>query len=100
MRYEDQYSSLNIKNVPVTVKVDVYSFGVVLLEIICCRKSVAMECGEEKAILTDWAYDCYMEGRLDTLVDNDEAAMSDITMLRRWKDMLKFLFPLALVLFL
>ncbi|KAI7989304.1 G-type lectin S-receptor-like serine/threonine-protein kinase LECRK3 [Camellia lanceoleosa] len=73
------------KNSPVTVKVDVYSFGVMLLEIICCRKSVAMECGEEeRAILTDWAYDCYMGGRLDTLVDNDEEAMSDIMMLRRW----------------
>ncbi|GMQ04730.1 hypothetical protein CsSME_00050056 [Camellia sinensis var. sinensis] len=44
-----------------------------------------MECGEEgRAILTDWAYDCYMGGRLETLVDNDEEAMSDITMLRRW----------------
>ncbi|PSR91691.1 G-type lectin S-receptor-like serine/threonine-protein kinase [Actinidia chinensis var. chinensis] len=73
------------KNVPVTVKVDVYSFGVVLLEIICCRKSVAQELGEEEgAILTDWAYDCYTEGRLDALVDNEEAAMMDIATLQRW----------------
>ncbi|XP_057513877.1 G-type lectin S-receptor-like serine/threonine-protein kinase LECRK3 [Actinidia eriantha] len=72
------------KNVPVTVKVDVYSFGVMLLEIICCRKSVALELEEEGAILTDWAYDCYTEGRLDTLVDNDEAAMKDIATLQRW----------------
>ncbi|KAF5950034.1 hypothetical protein HYC85_012027 [Camellia sinensis] len=73
------------KNVPVTVKVDVYSFGVVLLEIICCRKHVAVEYGEEeRAILTDWAYDCYMRGELGTLVDNDEAAMSDNTVLCRW----------------
>ncbi|CAL5359763.1 unnamed protein product [Camellia sinensis] len=73
------------KNVPVTVKVDVYSFGVMLLEIICCRKHVAVEYGEEeRAILTDWAYDCFMRGVLGTLVDNDEAAMSDNTMLCRW----------------
>lgn len=54
------------KNVPVTVKMDVYSFGVMLLEIICCRKSVLpMDSREEeKAIITDWAYDCYMEGSL------------------------------------
>ncbi|TKY70796.1 G-type lectin S-receptor serine/threonine-protein kinase RLK1 [Spatholobus suberectus] len=67
------------KNVPVTVKVDVYSFGVMLLEIICCRRSVLMmETGkEEKAILTDWAYDCYMEGRIDAVVENDEEALSD-----------------------
>ncbi|KAL7165015.1 hypothetical protein ACSBR2_040828 [Camellia fascicularis] len=73
------------KNVPVTVKVDVYSFGVMLLEIICCRKSVAKEFGEEeKAILTDWAYDCYMNGRLELLVDNDEAAIEDNMTLCRW----------------
>ncbi|CAL5355866.1 unnamed protein product [Camellia sinensis] len=73
------------KNVPVTVKVDVYSFGVMLLEIICCRKSVAKEFGEEeKAILTDWAYDCYMNGRLDILVDNDQAAIEDKVTLGRW----------------
>ncbi|GMP95695.1 hypothetical protein CsSME_00044639 [Camellia sinensis var. sinensis] len=73
------------KNVPVTVKVDVYSFGVMLLEIICCRKSVAKEFGEEeKAILTDWAYDCYMNGRLDILVDNDEAAIEDNVPLSWW----------------
>ncbi|KAJ1383652.1 putative serine/threonine-protein kinase [Sesbania bispinosa] len=74
------------KNVPVTVKVDVYSFGVMLLEIICCRKSVLpMDSGEEeKAILTDWAYDCYMEGRIDALVENDEEALSDYGRLQQW----------------
>ncbi|CAL5429605.1 unnamed protein product [Camellia sinensis] len=73
------------KNVRVTVKVDVYSFGVMLLEIICCRKSVAKEFGEEeKAILTDWAYDCYMNGRLDILVENDQAAIEDKVTLSRW----------------
>ncbi|KAI7981400.1 G-type lectin S-receptor-like serine/threonine-protein kinase LECRK3 [Camellia lanceoleosa] len=39
---------------------------------------------EERAILTDWAYDCYMNGRLDILVDNDEAAIEDNVTLSRW----------------
>ena len=75
------------RNVPVTVKVDVYSFGVMLLEIICCRRSVlVMESGEEeeKAVLTDWAYDCYMEGRIDALVDDDKEAMADDGRLQMW----------------
>ncbi|KAK1314817.1 G-type lectin S-receptor-like serine/threonine-protein kinase RLK1 [Acorus calamus] len=33
---------------------------------------------EEAAILTDWAYDCYRQGRLDALVNDDEEAMSDL----------------------
>ncbi|AES94317.1 putative protein kinase RLK-Pelle-SD-2b family [Medicago truncatula] len=74
------------KNVPVTAKVDVYSFGAMLLEIVCCRKSVVlMESGEEeKAILTDWACDCYMEGRIDALVENDQEALDDIDRLEKW----------------
>ncbi|KAL0010026.1 hypothetical protein SO802_005134 [Lithocarpus litseifolius] len=48
------------RNLPITAKVEVYSFGVMLQEIICGRINVDMEStGEEKAILTDWAYDCY-----------------------------------------
>ncbi|KAH9777071.1 G-type lectin S-receptor-like serine/threonine-protein kinase LECRK3 [Citrus sinensis] len=74
-----------LKNAPVSAKVDVYSFGVMLLEIICCRKSVEMELEEEgRAILTDWAYDCYVEGRLDALIDSDEAAMADRSRLHKW----------------
>ncbi|XP_058070909.1 G-type lectin S-receptor-like serine/threonine-protein kinase LECRK3 [Magnolia sinica] len=58
----------------VSVKVDVYSFGVVLLEIICCRKNIEVEIGnEEEIILTDWAYDCYKERRLELLVEEEEA---------------------------
>lgn len=74
------------KNVPVTVKVDVYSFGVMLLEIICCRRSVVlMESGEEeKAILTDWAYDCFLEGRIDAVAENDEEALADSGRLQKW----------------
>ena len=73
------------KNVPVTAKVDVYSFGVMLLEIICCRRTVLMECGEEeRVILTDWAYDCLMEGRIDALVEEDKEAMADKSRLKNW----------------
>ncbi|KAI9076568.1 hypothetical protein K1719_041554 [Acacia pycnantha] len=74
-------------NVPVTAKVDVYSYGVMLLEIISCRRNVEKEMGEvgeEEAILTDWAYDCYMEGKIDILVENDEEAMADIGRLKKW----------------
>ncbi|OVA20881.1 Protein kinase domain [Macleaya cordata] len=72
------------RNTPITVKVDVYSFGVMLLEIICCRKSIELELGEEvKAILTDWAYDCYRKGKLQDLVENDEDAMNDMRRFER-----------------
>ncbi|XP_042478231.1 G-type lectin S-receptor-like serine/threonine-protein kinase LECRK2 [Macadamia integrifolia] len=66
------------RRTPITAKVDVYSFGVMLLEIISCRKSVetAWE-GEEKALLTNWAYDCYREGKIEELVEKDEEAMRD-----------------------
>ncbi|KAK1287088.1 G-type lectin S-receptor-like serine/threonine-protein kinase RLK1 [Acorus calamus] len=37
------------------------------------EKNVELEMGnEEEAILTDWAYDCYIQGRLDALVNDDE----------------------------
>ncbi|KAJ6963108.1 hypothetical protein NC652_001662 [Populus alba x Populus x berolinensis] len=74
------------RNVPVTAKVDVYSFGVVLLEIICSRRSVVMDLEEEeeRAILTDWAYDCYIGGRIYHLVDNDKVAMDDKERLKKW----------------
>ncbi|EOY32486.1 CCHC-type integrase, putative [Theobroma cacao] len=66
------------RNLPITVKIDVYSFGVVLLELTCCRRSVDRNCDlEERAILTDWAYDCYREGILDALVENDTDALND-----------------------
>ncbi|XWS08206.1 hypothetical protein CRYUN_Cryun41cG0059900 [Craigia yunnanensis] len=73
------------KTVPVTVKVDVYSFGVILLEIICCRRNVAIDNDVvEEAILTDWACDCFLEGNLDALVDNDAEALSDKMKLERF----------------
>ena len=66
------------RNMPITPKFDVYSYGVVLLGIICCHRSVDMETIEEKkAILTDWAYDCYREGALDALVEYNVEELDD-----------------------
>ncbi|KAG1346216.1 G-type lectin S-receptor-like serine/threonine-protein kinase LECRK2 [Cocos nucifera] len=68
----------------ITAKVDVYSFGVMLLEIACCRKNIELEFGSDaRVILTDWAYDCYSDKRLDILVEHDEEAMSNRRMLER-----------------
>ncbi|OIT27587.1 g-type lectin s-receptor-like serinethreonine-protein kinase lecrk2 [Nicotiana attenuata] len=72
------------RNMPITVKADVYSFGVLLLEIICCRRNVDIEAGEEKAILTSWAYDCYQEGTIYQLVENDSDAIGDRKKLERF----------------
>ncbi|RZC85406.1 hypothetical protein C5167_041590 [Papaver somniferum] len=73
------------RNTPVSAKVDVYSFGVMLLEIICCRKGVFREEGEEdmKAILTDWAYYCFSQGKLEDLVEDDEEVMNDMRRFER-----------------
>ncbi|KAF8391999.1 hypothetical protein HHK36_022339 [Tetracentron sinense] len=72
------------RNKPVTVKVDVYSFGVMLLEIICCRKSTEFNMKkEEEAILVDWAFDCYRDGRLGKLVEDDEEARSNMKMVEK-----------------
>nr|KYP40306.1 putative LRR receptor-like serine/threonine-protein kinase At2g23950 family [Cajanus cajan] len=72
------------KNMPITAKVDVYSYGVMLLEIVSCRKSVQFEEeDEEKAILTDWAYDCYNEGALHALVEDDKEALDDMNTLEK-----------------
>ncbi|XP_043703175.1 G-type lectin S-receptor-like serine/threonine-protein kinase LECRK2 [Telopea speciosissima] len=66
------------RSMPITAKVDTYSFGVMLLEIISCRSVAKTACGgEDKAILTDWAYDCYRYGKLEELVDRDEEATRD-----------------------
>ncbi|XP_050369361.1 LOW QUALITY PROTEIN: G-type lectin S-receptor-like serine/threonine-protein kinase RLK1 [Argentina anserina] len=73
------------RNMPITTKVDVYSFGVVLLEVICCRRSVEMEnISEERAILTNWVYDCYLEGVLDAVVDYEVEALNEKTTLERF----------------
>ena len=41
-------------------------------------------CEEEKAILTDWAYDCYREGTLDALVEYNVEALADREKLERF----------------
>ncbi|XP_057509621.1 G-type lectin S-receptor-like serine/threonine-protein kinase LECRK3 [Actinidia eriantha] len=72
---------------PITAKVDVYSYGVLLLEIISCRKSVGyleFHSGDEKAILTDWACDCFLKGRLDDLVGDDMEALNDWNKVERF----------------
>ncbi|XP_062097019.1 G-type lectin S-receptor-like serine/threonine-protein kinase LECRK3 [Humulus lupulus] len=60
------------RRLPITPKADVYSFGIVLLEIICCRKNVIWDLPEEKAILEEWAYTCFENGELVSLVGNEE----------------------------
>ncbi|KAL9458864.1 hypothetical protein AB3S75_007696 [Citrus x aurantiifolia] len=73
------------RNMPITVKVDVYSYGVLLLEIICLRRSIDNKINKvDKAILTDWAYDCYQERTLGALVENDLEAIDDMTVLHRF----------------
>ncbi|KAK0586469.1 hypothetical protein LWI29_007492 [Acer saccharum] len=55
------------------------------LEEVTDGRSVEMECEEEnRAILTDWACECYVERRLDVLVDDDETAMADKARLHKW----------------
>ncbi|KAK8524705.1 hypothetical protein V6N13_015716 [Hibiscus sabdariffa] len=48
-------------------------------------RNVSMDVGEEeKAILTDWACDCFLEGTVDALVENDADALSDKMKLERF----------------
>ncbi|KAK1402957.1 Receptor-like serine/threonine-protein kinase [Heracleum sosnowskyi] len=54
------------------------SYGVLLLEIICCRKSVEDPEFGDKAILTDWVWDCFRDSRMVDLVENaEEDVLSD-----------------------
>ncbi|KVI00248.1 Bulb-type lectin domain-containing protein [Cynara cardunculus var. scolymus] len=67
------------RNTPVTVKVDVFSYGVLLLEIISCQKSVVFDSDKEDVeVLTDWAWDCYHEGRVDAFVEDDMEGLDDL----------------------
>ncbi|KAI3902783.1 hypothetical protein MKW92_052147 [Papaver armeniacum] len=79
------------RNAPISAKVDVYSFGVMLLEIVCCRKGVELDLGEEdkRIILTDWAYECFKQGNLHDLVDdvdviNDMVTFERLVMIAIW----------------
>ncbi|GFY98967.1 receptor-like protein kinase 1 [Actinidia rufa] len=54
---------------------------------ISCRKSVGyleINCGEENAILTDWAFDCFLKGRLADLVGDDMEALNDWNKVERF----------------
>ena len=75
------------KTVPITVKVDVYSFGILLLKLIFCRKNFELELeleDEDQVVLADWAYDCYKEGKLDLILENDKEALNDIETVRKF----------------
>ncbi|KAJ9697869.1 hypothetical protein PVL29_007140 [Vitis rotundifolia] len=73
------------KTVPVTAKVDVYSFGIVLLELIFCRKNfeTAVE-DENQMVLADWAYDSYLERKLDLLVEKDQEALDNMEKMEKF----------------
>ncbi|CAN1158016.1 G-type lectin S-receptor-like serine/threonine-protein kinase LECRK3, partial [Linum perenne] len=73
------------KNMPITAKVDVHSFGILLLELVCCRKNLKMDAAnEEEIILSDWAAECYIEGKLQKLVEDDKEAIGDIGKVERF----------------
>lgn len=73
------------KNMPITVKVDIYSFGILLLELICCRKSFDQNVEDEsQMILAHWAYDCYEEGRLRLLIQDDKEAIEDVERIEKF----------------
>ncbi|KAG9128828.1 hypothetical protein Leryth_009602 [Lithospermum erythrorhizon] len=75
------------RNTQISTKVDVYSFGVVMFEIMTCRGSLddLEVVGEDKfVVLTDWAWDCYQDGRLDELVGMDMEALDDLDKLERY----------------
>ena len=64
---------------------DVYGFGILLLELICCRKSFESEAeNEDQMILADWAYDCYIDKKLDLLVENDEETTNDMKRVEKY----------------
>nr|XP_010943531.1 G-type lectin S-receptor-like serine/threonine-protein kinase LECRK3 [Elaeis guineensis] len=73
------------KSMGITAKVDVYSFGVMLLEIVCCRKNVEQEVGNEEAlILTYWVNDCYRDGMLELVVEGDDEGALDMKRVERF----------------
>ncbi|GAB2222609.1 hypothetical protein Droror1_Dr00016728 [Drosera rotundifolia] len=73
------------RNMPITVKVDVYSFGTLLLELVCCRKCFDVtNVDESQAVLADWAYDCYRQGRVDWLVGEDDDARDDLRRVEKY----------------
>ncbi|KAK3439489.1 hypothetical protein EUGRSUZ_C04367 [Eucalyptus grandis] len=73
------------RNMPISSKVDVYSFGILLVELICCRKNYEPGAKiEAQIVLVDWAYDCYLEGNVLSLVESDEEASNDMRRVERF----------------
>lgn len=49
------------------------------MELICGRKNVEADARDENEIvLADWAYECYIDKKLELLVKNDNEAMEDL----------------------
>ncbi|XP_062083927.1 G-type lectin S-receptor-like serine/threonine-protein kinase LECRK3 [Humulus lupulus] len=73
------------RNMAVSVKVDVYSYGILLLELICCRKNVEVNVKDDaRMILADWACDCYGDGKVECLVENDDEAVMELKMVEKY----------------
>ncbi|PKA48414.1 G-type lectin S-receptor-like serine/threonine-protein kinase [Apostasia shenzhenica] len=58
---------------PVTLKVDVFSFGILLLELISCRKFFDYEEEDRYRILSQKAYECLEEKKLEKLLPTCES---------------------------
>nr|POE86890.1 g-type lectin s-receptor-like serine/threonine-protein kinase lecrk1 [Quercus suber] len=63
-----------------------------LLEITCCRRCAEIEM-ERAAILTEWACECYYQGKVERLVENDEEALSDLKWVKKYSDGGNFVYP-------
>ncbi|KAF7813775.1 G-type lectin S-receptor-like serine/threonine-protein kinase LECRK2 [Senna tora] len=73
------------KNIPINIKVDVYSYGVLLLELICCKRNFDMKVEDEnEMVLVDWASDCFQDGKLYSLVEDDEEALDDLERVEKY----------------
>ncbi|ERN11618.1 hypothetical protein AMTR_s00022p00193900 [Amborella trichopoda] len=72
------------RNVSISTQVDVYSFGVVLLDIICCKKKRDYDHNlEMQFVLSEWVYDCFDEGKVHEVVEEDEEALGDLEQVER-----------------
>ncbi|GMN19303.1 hypothetical protein TIFTF001_040352 [Ficus carica] len=74
------------KNALISVKADVYSFGIVLLETVCCRRNIEVDVSTpDEIILSSWAYQCFVAGELNKLVEDDDEEVEKITLERMVK---------------
>ncbi|KAL0550771.1 hypothetical protein IC582_009835 [Cucumis melo] len=86
IRESEGYLALEwFRGLPITEKVDVYSFGILLLEIICCKRSLEEKAEDEKQkVLTDWAYECFKEMKVEMLVEKDEEAKMELERVKKF----------------